>query len=151
MAIDDETYAWRRNLPHLQKLDRNYFITFVTQDRVILTPEERDLVLRSILRAQGKSLHIYIALVMPDHVHLITMIDASTTLPIAIQFIKAAASRAAGRRLWQREYFDRIVRHGEDLRKKGDYTLNNPVHDGLVANPDDYPWKWRLWIEGAVT
>ena len=49
---------------------------------------------------------------------------------------------------WQREYFDRIMRLDEDIRRKAEYICENPVRAGLVERVDDYPWIWRSWIEG---
>jgi REP element-mobilizing transposase RayT len=149
MAIDDETHAWRRNLPHLQRLDRTYFITFVTAARIVLSDAARDAVLETIINGHLRSYDLYVCVVMPDHVHMIAMIYAQTTLPAAVKYIKSVSTiRAAGRGIWQREYFDRIVRHQENLFRLGEYVLNNPVRAGLVESAGDYPWTWRRWVEG---
>ena len=52
--------------------------------------------------------------------------------------------------VWQREYFDRILRSTEDVRLKAAYICENPVRAGLVARVEDYKWIWRCWIEGAA-
>jgi len=33
---------------------------------------------------------------------------------------------------------------------KGEYVCNNPVRKGYVRTPDEWPWLWREWIEGAA-
>ena len=71
MPIGPETYAWRRRLPHLQRLGRHYFITFVTEDRHVLQPSARTIVLETIVAGHERSYSLYVATVMPDHVHLI--------------------------------------------------------------------------------
>ena len=42
--------------------------------------------------------------------------------------------------LWVDESFDRIIRDEEDWREKYGYIMNNPVKEGLVEKPEDYPW-----------
>ena len=148
MPIDDETHAWRRRLPHFQRIDRNYFLTFVTRDRIVLSASDRDAVLATLLNAHGRSLHLYAAVVMPDHVHFIAMVDPSTTIPAVMKYIKSVSSKAMGRRIWQREFFDYMIRHDENLWKKTEYVLNNPVREMLVDSIEEYRWKWRLWVEG---
>jgi hypothetical protein len=45
--------------------------------------------------------------------------------------------------VWQQEYFDRALKHEEGIADKIEYILANPVAEGLVSNPLDYPWTWR--------
>lgn len=71
MPIRDDTYAYRRNLPHLQKGGKSYFITFRTHLRRVLSPIERDIALGTIVADRLRAYWLYCAIVMPDHVHLI--------------------------------------------------------------------------------
>jgi hypothetical protein len=43
--IGNDTFAYRRQLPHLSKNQKTYFVTFVTKNRSILEPRARDIVL----------------------------------------------------------------------------------------------------------
>ena len=95
-----------------------------------------------------------IALVMPDHVHLIftPLIhhDRSRvyTLSEILWAIKSASAhrinKALGRsgKVWQEEYFDHIVRRSESLNQKIEYVRENPVRAGLVGKSADYAWTW---------
>ena len=51
-------------------------------------------------------------------------------------------------RVWQPSYFDHALRREEDLEAVGNYILNNPVREGLVAEAGDYPFagsfEWNL-------
>jgi putative transposase len=62
---------YRRNLPHLQRDSTPHFMTFVTKFRWPLTPEARDIVLRSCCHDHRRKYELYVAVVMPDHAHLI--------------------------------------------------------------------------------
>jgi len=44
------------------------------------------------------------------------------------------------RNLWQKRCYDHILRTNEDVRKSGEYILNNPVRRGLVEDWHEYPY-----------
>ena len=91
---------------------------------------------------------------MPDHVHAILTPYEQSSLSTILDAIKGASAhlinRNLGRRghLWQDESFDRILRAGEEIRKKAEYICNNPVRAGFATTADDWPWIWREWAEG---
>jgi hypothetical protein len=62
---------YRRNLPHLQKDFTPHFITFVTKFRWILPPSAREIVVSSCCHDHRKSYELYVAMVMPDRVHIV--------------------------------------------------------------------------------
>ena len=148
-------HGYRRHLPHFQKEGRGYFVTFVTKDRYVLPPAARDLVMRHILFDHLRVMSLYVAVVMPDHAHLI--MTPFTSLRIITQGMKGASARSINKlvgrqgQLWLHESFDHELRRDEDLRKKAEYICMNPVRKGLCNTPDEWPWLWRSWIEGCTT
>jgi REP element-mobilizing transposase RayT len=64
-------YDYRRNLPHIELSGREHFITFDTYLRWELPPAARDITLKHCLHDNGSKMRLHIALVMPDHVHII--------------------------------------------------------------------------------
>jgi REP element-mobilizing transposase RayT len=62
---------YRRTLPHLQCDFKQHFVTFCTHQRWVLPVEVRSLVLESCLHDSGTKIDLRVAVVMPDHVHLI--------------------------------------------------------------------------------
>jgi putative transposase len=151
MAIGFDTYAWRRDLPHLQKESKTYFVTFCTRDRVELRPRDRDIALATIVRDHSVGYWLHCCVVMPDHVHLVFTLYEHENLAAAMQRLKSVSSHDIGRhRKWQREYHDRILRSSEDLRRKCEYTLMNHVRAVLDDSVDDYRSIWRAWIEGCL-
>lgn len=56
-----------------------------------------------------------------------------------------AANRLLGRSgaLWEREYYDRLIRREGELDRAVEYVVRNPEKAGLVN------WKW-VWAEGRV-
>jgi REP element-mobilizing transposase RayT len=111
---------YRRRLPHLQCDFKQHFVTFCTYQRWVLPPQARSLVLDSCLHDNATRYDLRVAVVMPDHVHLIfsPLINHDRTevwsLPKIMDAIKGASAhkinRALGRRgrVWQTESFDHV-------------------------------------------
>ena len=163
MQPDDRPRAGRsrgdyvRHLPHLQRADRIYFVTFVTQGRILLPDVARDLALEHCLHDHGVRIHLIAAVVMPDHVHLLLapLRDPEGNVYVLSEImrgIKGASARhinvVLGRtgKLWQQESFDRMLRRDEGVRAKAEYICANPERAGLAL---PYRWLWRDWVEGA--
>lgn len=136
--------AYRRHLPHFQTEFRSYFVTFATRGRRVIPERARSTVLDEILRFE-KCLDV--AVVMPDHVHLIVT-PPDIALEEMIGFIKGRSARNVNLllhrtgSLWQSESFDHEIRQSESLEQKVEYVRQNPVRRGLCATPDEYSWLW---------
>ncbi len=151
-SVTDEVH-FRRHLPHIEKPESMYFITFRVR-KGSLANTERDRVLSACRFWHGKKMTLHCACVMPDHVHLIlTPFENETQrwIPLAelLKSIKNFSAReinkARGARgsLWLDENFDRVIRSEADYHEKWDYMYHNPVTSGLVAQPEDYQWFWQ--------
>src|SRR4029077_15797538 len=119
-------YAYRRKLPHYQWTDKTYFITSATRTREVLSPNARALILETCLLGNGKQYQLHLAVVMPDHAHLLLTPlednEGPISLPEILQSIKSISAhrinKYLGRKgcLWQQESFDRAMREVEDVR-----------------------------------
>ena len=154
MPVADDTVAYRRNLPHLSKTGKTYFVTFRTNFGFRIPERSRHFVLQSCAYDHGILHWLHTAVVMPDHVHLVlTPFDA--TLAAILRRVKSASAYRVNRDLlrtgplWRRESFDHILRSNEGLRKKCEYVLQNPVRAGLVSTWESYPWHWRADSEAS--
>jgi REP-associated tyrosine transposase len=92
--------------------------------------------------------------VLPDHVHsLWTLPPGDADYSARWRAIKARFSRrlagdrvalARNRRgeydLWQRRFWEHVIRDDEDFARHVDYIHYNPVKHALVTNPFD--WRW---------
>ena len=96
---------------------------------------------------------------MPDHVHMIftPLKDALGNvfgLTEIVGSMKGASAHSLNKVLkrrgpvWQREYFDHILRSDESTASKVQYICENAVRHGIVEFIDDYLWLWREWVEG---
>jgi len=50
--------------------------------------------------------------------------------------------------LWQKEFFDHVLRSDESYESKWHYVRENPVQAGLVSTADDWPYGGEI---GPIT
>jgi REP element-mobilizing transposase RayT len=75
--------------------------------------------------------------VMPNHVHALFRVERGADLDSVLHSWKSFTAHRIGLGvIWQREYFDRVIRGPEDFRETRNYILRNPVKAGL------WDWKW---------
>jgi putative transposase len=111
---------------------------------------------RTTLRQEHFSLLAYC--VMPDHMHALLegqddRSDFRRCVKMAKQCSGAAHALTSGTRLWQKGYYEHVLRDDEDSREVAFYIIANPVRAGLVESPDAYAfsgsdtWSIRELIE----
>ena len=153
-TVKARKYNYRRNLPHIEKDDRPHFATFDTYLRWQLPPEARDIVLKHCLHDNGSKMGLHVAVVMPDHVHLVfTPLRSEDTAMFSfaeiLGSIKGASAHSINKalnregRVWKDESFDHVVRCEDSFKEKVQYVCDNPVRKGLVSKSEDYKWLWR--------
>jgi putative transposase len=94
--------------------------------------------------------------VLPDHLHAVwTLPDGDCDFPVRWRLIKVRFSKsipkgeplsetrqARGERgIWQRRYWEHLVRDERDYLHHIHYCWFNPVKHGLVANVEDWPFS----------
>jgi len=82
---------------------------------------------------------------MPDHAHLLTTGNrADASLPALVADWKQrtgfAWHRRSGGRLWQKGYYEHILRSDEAHLSIARYIFENPVRAGLVKDAREYSW-----------
>jgi valyl-tRNA synthetase len=136
-----------RNLPHIEMPGATYFVTWRLRDGT-LSNEERSRVLDAATHWNGTTADVYMACVMPDHVHAIVRPLGDHSLGDWVASVKKHTSRAINESrgstgpLWQDERFDHIVRDGAWLASFVHYIAQNPVKEGLAARASAYRWTW---------
>ena len=78
------------------------------------------------------------AIVMPDHVHAIVVFDPAVeqTLSTVVGALKARVTREVGQALWQRSFYDHVIRNDVDLERVRAYIETNPVR-WSVREPEE--------------
>ena len=142
-------YAYPPHDPRLSYLGKqHYFLTFCTDSRkpVFIDEARVSLVRTQILRAAAeKQFETTAYCFMPDHLHLIVAgltesSDARRFIRLAKQYSGYYFKQRAGVQLWQRYGFERVIREDAELALTIGYVIGNPVRDGLVRHPTEYPF-----------
>ena len=83
---------------------------------------------------------------MPDHLH--ALVEGQTDAADFLGFMHAFKQRSAfvWKRthetiVWERGYFEHVLRDDESTVAVARYILGNPVRAGLVASPAEYPYS----------
>jgi REP element-mobilizing transposase RayT len=130
------------------------FITFTTDRRWELPETAREIVLKCCLGESERKVALHAAVVMPDHAHMIlTALQREDggrhSLPEIMHSVKGISARRINKLLhrsgpvWQKEFFDHVLRSSDSLAEKINYVCHNPVRAGLVSTENEYRWLWR--------
>ena len=73
------------------------------------------------------------SIIMPDHIHLLLSIEGDPQVPSnpdlrkIISAFKSIVSRQCGRPIWQRSFYDHIIRNDQDYMETVYYIQGNPI------------------------
>ncbi len=149
-------YKKRLRLPPADYIGRRiYFVTLGTENRAKFfadLPTGRWVVEKLLMLAGefGFCLHAYCA--MPDHLHFLSegLSDTSNLVKFVDGFKQRTTyefSSVHGKRLWQRRYYDHILRPNEAVEDAACYIWWNPVRKRLCADPNSYPLSGSQTID----
>ena len=128
------------------------FITIVTYNRQPLLVDNINL-LRNSLKEIKYNYKIIAGIVLPDHLHFLIQIENAEECPKVIASFKANFSRTMPKNLnqtsnqlnrrekgiWQRKYYDHIIRDEKDFNKHLDY-----IHYNSMKHLDITPKDWEF-------
>ena len=129
-----------------------YFITVCTQDRkcilssvvggdALIAPCTRLTPIGAVVEKYLRSIPgVGDYVIMPNHVHMILHISAihpaegpvwasaptTASIPQLIRSWKTLVSKEVGRSIWQRSYYDRIIRNEQEYLIRLQYMVENP-------------------------
>ena len=125
-----------------------YFITLCCFERRKIFTKPTDCAwlenqLRELSSARAFAIHAFCF--MPDHLHLLIQgLEPRSDLLVFIKTFKIRTSREFLAKhqlpLWQKKYYDHVLRPGESLASVAWYIWLNPVRAGLAPVPADYPF-----------
>lgn len=144
-----------------------YFFTVVTYQRqaLLTIPENVERLRNAMKSVQTKSPFAMPAIViLPDHLHCLWQLPegdddfASRWRQIKHDFtmgcVGANAKVGTSRRskgesnVWQRRFWEHLIRDEEDWRRHMDYIAWNPVKHGYASNPADWEFgSFRRLVE----
>jgi putative transposase len=142
--------------------DAIYFITGVTKERAPILKPETDMELFRETMRKAKIYHPFTMqayVFLYDHFHLLIFVPATTNISKLLQSIqrnytlnyKNAHGISTPLSLWQRGFWDHVIRNDQDFENHFHYIHNNPVKHGYVTRPVDYPHSsFHEYVERGV-
>ena len=142
---------------HLKHFDYSqkvyvYYITICTQNKMkyFKNCEIAQIIKDEIkFRVRKKEILLYCYCLMPDHLHMLLSLGSLYEKRLhdwMIVFKRYTARMVKNefkiQQLWQRDFYDHIIRRKESLIQKAEYIVNNPVREGIVEEWEDYPHSW---------
>lgn len=134
----------------------SYFFTLTLQDRrsnlLICKIKELRIAFQRVMKTSPFTIDGIV--VLPEHMHMtLTLPPDDTSYSQRISFIKSAFSRQiepmecinSSRRtkrergIWQRRFWEHLIRDEQDYEKHLDYIHYNPVKHGHVKSPSEWP------------
>ena len=131
---------------------RVYFITIVTADRrkVFLNVQLAEATVQCLRQLRERmNFLVYAYCLMPDHLHALVGLGTSgRTLGEICGAFKSLSTRAYWSwyegKLWQRQFYDHIIRNEEDFFETVEYIKQNPVRRRLVESWEQWPYTGRV-------
>jgi putative transposase len=130
-----------------------YSVTIVVLNRRNIFLDERiaNTTLDCLLNLkQQLQFKIYCYCLMPDHFHvLLGLGESNKSLSEICGSFKSLSTRAYWQwhegKLWQRQFFDHIIRNEKDFFETMNYIKMNPVRKGLVEKFEE--WSYTALID----
>tara|TARA_R110000868_G_scaffold302899_1_gene563441 strand:- start:363 stop:881 length:519 start_codon:yes stop_codon:yes gene_type:complete len=129
-----------------------YFFTVVTHKRkkILCTPIAIKRLRQAFKHVMKKiPFELNSIVILPDHIHCLwTLPDDDNNFSERWRLIKkhvshginATLSRRAEKHIWQRRYWEHLIRDEKDWRQHMDYINYNSVKHGYVTRPYDWPY-----------
>jgi len=140
-----------------------YFFTVVTyhRQRILTSPQSRSLLHSALENVQKRyPFTVDAVCLLPDHIHCIWTLPAGET-DFALRWgefkrvftqsyhrhIGMTKTRSTSRTMrgegaiWQRRFWEHLIRDEQDYHNHLDYIHYNPVKHGYVRKVADWPWS----------
>ena len=128
-----------------------FFVTFCTYERRklhALDAVHAEFVAFALQANSQHSIAVGRYVIMPDHVHLFVRGPDDFQLGSWVGRLKQALAKhialAAAAPIWQRGFFDHVLRSDESYSQKWNYVRENSVRAGLVKNANDWRYSGEI-------
>jgi REP element-mobilizing transposase RayT len=131
-----------------------FFVTFCTHQRRKLLASDTVHAAFVAFASQANPRHNIAVgryVIMPDHVHLFVRGPDDFQLGRWIGILKQTLGKeieqaGTSSPIWQRGFFDHVLRSDESYSQKWNYVRENPVRAGLVTNAGDWPYSGEIIV-----
>ena len=141
-------------LPRLFSNNPIFFLTFCTyrRRRLLAVGAVNDSFSRFAERAYAThNIAVGRYVIMPDHIHLFVTGPDDFDLGRWIGALKQCLAKSIVRKntaapLWQRGFFDHVLRSEESYGQKWNYVRENPVRAGLAKKAEDWSYSGEIIV-----
>jgi REP element-mobilizing transposase RayT len=145
---------YKKPLPKLEIKGGIYFISFNTYERLELNDAARKLVLDSCLFFHEKRYHLYVVVIMSDHVHLLIKPYPKSeqeywSIGSILHSIKSYSAKQIPQvmkhigKVWQDGRYDILMKDRQQFLNTLEYIRQNPVKEKYADLPENYPFFWE--------
>jgi len=137
---------------YLYEIEDNFLDNSKSSPQHLRQTQIARIVMESLNYNDGKLYDLYLAIIMPNHVHIVIKPLISSNKPISLsKIMKEHKSFTANEcnkilhrsgQFWHHENYDHYIRDNEDYERIKDYILNNPVKAGLIDHYNN--WKYKI-------
>jgi len=114
-----------------------------------LTGKAGQLLESALYYEQNDKWHLWLMVVMPDHIHFIATFDLQQGIKPTISAWKSYQTKTLGIK-WQSDFFEHRLRNQSEFDEKCHYIRTNPLRAGLIADSEDWPHVLdRISIDGG--
>lgn len=129
-----------------------YFFTVITYNRekMLIQPDNLKRLRHAFLHVMKKlPFTIDAIVVLPDHIHCIWRLppdddDFSTRWRLIKRYfsigMNTSLTKRAEKKVWQRRFWEHLLRNERDWGTHMDYIHYNPVKHGYVQSPGEWPY-----------
>lgn len=144
---------------------RRYFVTIccAQRRRLFASSQAAKWIETQLLGAASRyRFRLHAWCVMPDHVHF--LVEGSADGCDLMAFVRRFKQRTslgwrtrAAQTLWQRNFYEHILRRPEELSSIAAYIWSNPVRQGICDDPRRYPhsgsetFDWKKLVSAEST
>jgi len=139
----------RAKIRRLYVPNAHYIITGMTKYRRSLFADETNVNLLRTTKRRAKEFHPFTmraCAFLPDHFHLLIFVPEATNISKLLQSIQRNFTRNyknvyhINRRtnLWQRGFWDHVIRNERDFADHFHYIHYNPVKHGYATKPEEH-------------
>lgn len=135
-----------------------YFFTLNLAERQRTLLTDHIVTLRNVMRdvKQRHPFHVDAMVILPDHLHcVLTLPEGDADYPMRWTLIKVGFSRRIPRTerrnssrvnkgergIWQRRYWEHMIRDEQDYARHVDYIHYNPVKHGYASRAVEWPYS----------
>jgi putative transposase len=133
-----------------------YFFTVVTLDRRPILIDHVDRLREAFHRTMAaRPFALEAVVILPDHLHAIWRLPAGDadyssrwaqlkhyfSTGLSLEQRAQSRMRKRERGIWQRRFWEHLIRDEKDWRRHMDYIHHNPVKHGYCTSPEAWPYS----------